>query len=137
LRRRGLRRAAEWMRQRLEGSDGLGAIFPPMIYTVIALRCLGVADDDPEMRLARQQLADLIIEENDTVRLQPCFSPVWDTALTLIGLADAMQHTRPNREARRETRVAVNQGIDWLLAKEVRQPGDWSLLNKGLEPGGW
>ena len=77
------------MLDHFEDSDGVGAIFPPMIYTVICLRCLGYADDSPEMRWALKQLDDLMIEEDDTLRLQPCFSPVWDTALTLNALADA------------------------------------------------
>ena len=77
------------MLEHFADSDGLGAIFPPMIYTVISLRCLGYADDSPEMHWALKQLDDLMIEEDDTLRLQPCFSPVWDTALTLNALADA------------------------------------------------
>jgi squalene-hopene/tetraprenyl-beta-curcumene cyclase len=123
-----LRKAAAWMRAHYEDSDGLGAIFPPMIYTVIALKCLGVPDDDPEFRWAMQQLDDLMIPEGDTLRLQPCVSPVWDTALTLIGLADAGLST---------DNTALRKGVDWLLAKEVRRPGDWSLANPDLEPAGW
>jgi squalene-hopene/tetraprenyl-beta-curcumene cyclase len=128
IRRLALKRAAEWMREHLRESDGLGAIFPPMIYTVISLRCLGIGDDAPEMKWALKQLEDLMIEEDDTLRLQPCFSPVWDTALTLNALADAelpCNHPAMERAAR------------WLLAKEVRQKGDWSLTNPRLEPGGW
>jgi squalene-hopene/tetraprenyl-beta-curcumene cyclase len=128
LRRRAVRRAAAWMRERLAHCDGLGAIFPPMIYTVVALRCLGVQDDDPEMVEARRVLDELIIEEDDTVRLQPCFSPVWDTALTLNALAEA---------GLRADDPAVRRAVEWLLALEVRQPGDWSVTNPGLEPGGW
>jgi squalene-hopene/tetraprenyl-beta-curcumene cyclase len=128
FRRRALRRAVAWMREHYEDSDGVGAIFPPMVYNVIALRCLGVPDDDPEFRWAMQQLADLMIPEGDTLRVQPCLSPVWDTALTLIGLADA--GTPPMA-------AAVRKGVDWLLAKEVRRPGDWSRANPHLEPGGW
>jgi squalene-hopene/tetraprenyl-beta-curcumene cyclase len=128
IRRRALAKAARWIRDRLVGSDGIGAIFPPMIYTVIAFRCLGVADDDPEMLEARRQLLDLMIEEDGTVRLQPCFSPVWDTALTLNALADAGLTVADE---------AVRRGVDWLLAREVRRPGDWSLANPGLEPAGW
>ena len=76
-----------------------------------------------------EQLDDLMIEEDDTLRLQPCFSPVWDTALTLNALADAgPDDGRAGRRAR---------GVDWLLAREVRTPGDWSLTNPDLEPGGW
>jgi squalene-hopene/tetraprenyl-beta-curcumene cyclase len=128
FRGRAVREAAAWMRDHYADSDGLGAIFPPMIYTVIALRCLGVPEDAPEFRWAVQQLDDLMIPQGDTLRLQPCVSPVWDTALSLIGLADA---GLPPRAA------AVRAGVEWLLAKEVRRPGDWSLANPGLEPGGW
>jgi squalene-hopene/tetraprenyl-beta-curcumene cyclase len=128
IRRLALKRAARWMRQRFADSDGLGAIFPPMIYTVVALRCLGVADDDPEMQWALKQLDDLMIEEGDTLRLQPCFSPVWDTALTLNALADAgMRGDVP----------ATSRAASWLLEREVSRRGDWSLTNPGLEPSGW
>ena len=73
-----------------------------MIYTVICLHCLGYADDAPEMRWALKQLDDLMIEEDDTLRLQPCFSPVWDTALTLNALADAgIARRAPSDSARR------------------------------------
>lgn len=99
-----------------------------MIYTVIALRCLGVADDDPEFVWAMKQLDDLMIPEGDTLRLQPCFSPVWDTALSLIALADA--GIAPESEA-------VTWGVEWLLDREVRRPGDWSRANPGVEPAGW
>ncbi len=128
IRRLALKRAAEWMREHLHESDGLGAIFPPMIYTVIVYRCLGIRDDAPEMQEALAQLEDFMIEEEDTIRLQPCFSPVWDTALTLNALADAdLPHDHP----------AIERAARWLLTKEVQQKGDWSLTNPGLEPGGW
>src|SRR3954453_7445902 len=80
------------------------------------------------MRRALGELEALMIEEADTVRLQPCFSPVWDTALTLNALADAgMPGDHP----------AVAAGARWLFEREVRRPGDWSFMNRGLEPGGW
>lgn len=128
VRRIALKRAVDWMMAHFRDSDGVGAIYPPIIYTIICLRCLGHDDDSPEMRWAMKQLTDLMIEEGDTVRFQPCFSPVWDTALTLIGLADA---------GLTEQRPAIAQGVQWLLAKEVRQPGDWSEVLPNLEPGGW
>jgi squalene-hopene/tetraprenyl-beta-curcumene cyclase len=128
FRGRAVRKAAKWMRAHYEDSDGLGAIFPPMIYTVIALKCLGVSEEDAEFRWAIQQLDDLMIPEGDMLRLQPCVSPVWDTALTLIGLADAGIPSRAE---------AIRSAVDWLLGKEVRRPGDWSLANPKLEPGGW
>jgi squalene-hopene/tetraprenyl-beta-curcumene cyclase len=128
VRRRAVAAAAAWMRERFEDSDGLGAIFPPMIYTVVALRCLGVHDDAPEMQWALQQLDDLMIEEGDTLRLQPCVSPVWDTALALNALSVAgLPAGHP----------AAAACAGWLVAREVRRRGDWALANPGLEAGGW
>lgn len=128
VRRAALRRAEAWMRARFAGSDGLGAIFPPIVYTIVCLRCLGHADDAPEMRWAIEQLDDLIIDDGETVRLQPCFSPVWDTALSLKALADAgVPGSHPT----------VGRAARWLLDREVRQPGDWCVSNPGVEPSGW
>ncbi|QEL15259.1 squalene--hopene cyclase [Limnoglobus roseus] len=128
FRRWALRKAVAWMRERFASSDGLGAIFPPMIYTVVVLKCLGVPETDPEYLWAMKQLDDLAIEEGDTLRLQPCVSPVWDTALSLIGATDAGQ---PGDSAESTAAVA------WLLDKEVRTPGDWVRTAKRCEPGGW
>jgi squalene-hopene/tetraprenyl-beta-curcumene cyclase len=128
LRRRAIQRCATWMREHLKNSDGLGAIFPPMIYTVIAFRCLGVPDDHPEMQYALKQLEDLMIEENDTIRLQPCVSPVWDTALALNALAAAQEPGDAQ---------AIEKSVGWLLDHEVQIRGDWSETNPHLEPGGW
>ncbi len=161
FRRRAIRRAARWMRERFQDSDGLGAIFPPMIYTVIALRCLGVPDDDAEMQWALKQLDDLMIEEDDTLRLQPCLSPVWDTALALNALGDAISPLSPvlrgeglgvrgvqrphlpltpnpsplSTGERGES--AIEKAAEWLLEREVRRFGDWSKTAPELEPGGW
>jgi squalene-hopene/tetraprenyl-beta-curcumene cyclase len=99
-----------------------------MIYTAICLRCLGYADDSPEMTWALKQLEDLMIEEGDRLRVQPCFSPVWDTALALNGLAAT---------GLRGNHPAVARAAEWLFNREVRRPGDWSVMNPGLEPGGW
>jgi squalene-hopene/tetraprenyl-beta-curcumene cyclase len=99
-----------------------------MIYTVISLRCLGYADDSAEMQWALKQLNDLMIEEDEKIRLQPCFSPVWDTALTLNALADA---------GVAENHSAIERAVSWLLDKEVRRPGDWSMQHPNLEPAGW
>jgi squalene-hopene/tetraprenyl-beta-curcumene cyclase len=137
IRRLALKRAAAWMCEHLQESDGLGAIFPPMVYTVIAFRCLGVRDDAPEMQWALAQLSALMIEEEDTLRLQPCFSPVWDTALTVNALADAAPLLASLHLEEGKVREAIQRAIQWLLTKEVRRKGDWSLTNPGLEPGGW
>jgi len=128
LRKAALSRAELWMRSHFAESDGLGAIFPPIIYTIISLRCLGLDDNSPEMQWAVKQLNDLMIEEETTLRVQPCFSPVWDTALTVNVLTDA------GLTGDNET---VENGVDWLLDREVRRAGDWSASNPDLEPGGW
>jgi squalene-hopene/tetraprenyl-beta-curcumene cyclase len=128
VRQEAIARAAAWMRAHFSDSDGLGAIFPPIIYTIVALRCLGVADDAPDMVYALKQLDDLMIEEEETLRVQPCFSPVWDTALALNALAMAGASGHES---------AATKAVRWLLEREVRRPGDWSLLNPHLEPAGW
>ena len=121
-------KAARWMIDRFEGSDGLGAIFPPIIWSVVALKCLGYDDDSAEVRSALDELDRLSIHEGRSTRLQPCQSPVWDTALSTIALRDAgVPSGHP----------AIRHAVDWLLQKEVRRKGDWSVLNPKMEPGGW
>jgi squalene-hopene/tetraprenyl-beta-curcumene cyclase len=127
-RRPAVEAAYRWMLEHLEGSDGLGAIFPPMIYTVIVLKAMGHADDTPLMTWALGHLEDLQIEEDGAVRLQPCVSPVWDTAIATIALADA---------GLADFHPALLRAVRWLLQKEVRRPGDWSVRRPGVEPSGW
>ena len=87
LRKLALKKAEKWMLERLEMSDGLGAIYPAMLNAIIALRCLGYSEDDPQVIRARDEFEKLGIEEpanaampEPTFRMQPCVSPVWDTA---------------------------------------------------------
>ncbi|MBM4072995.1 MAG: squalene--hopene cyclase [Planctomycetes bacterium] len=136
IRQLAIRKAEQWMIDHFAGSDGVGAIFPPIIYTIISLRCLGYADDSPEMSYALEKLDDLMIEDEATLRVQPCFSPVWDTALSLNALAISANQSAWIEEEERN-RYAINRGIRWLLQREVRDKGDWSLANPHLEPGGW
>jgi len=81
--------AVKWVMRRLEKSDGLGAIFPPIIWTVIALRCLGYAEESPEVQGQLKELEKLTIREKGTARLEPCRSPVWDTAISVNALREA------------------------------------------------
>ena len=127
-RKPGLNVATRWMLDHLDHSDGLGAIFPPMIYTVVALKALGYEEDSPLFLWALKQLEDLMIEEDGAVRLQPCVSPVWDTAIATIALA---QSGVP------EFHPALREAVDWLLEKEVRNPGDIQTVRPGVEPAGW
>lgn len=124
----GIRAAHRWMCDHFENSDGLGAIFPPMIYTVVALKALGYDPDDRLCVWAMEQLDDLLIEENGKVRIQPCVSPVWDTAIATIAVADA--DVVPDHPA-------LTRAVRWLVDKEVRGPGDWCVRRPGVEPSGW
>ncbi len=124
----GIRKAHRWMFDHFENSDGLGAIFPPMIYTVVALKCLGYEPHSAPMLWALRQLDDLLIEEGPKVRIQPCVSPVWDTAIAIIALADGRVS---------DDHPALFRAVRWLLAKEVRNPGDWCVRRPGIEPSGW
>jgi len=127
-RRHSLRRAERWILKRLEKSDGLGAIFPPIVNTLVALRCLGYPLDHPVMREQMHELEKLEIEDEDTLRLQPCKSPVWDTALALNAMiASGLEKDDPR----------VLDAARWLLEKEVREPGDWRMANPDGPVGGW
>jgi len=128
LRGRALKRAEEWILPRLEKSDGLGAIFPPIVNSIMALRCLGYPEDHPVIQNQVQELEKLEIEEGDTLRLEPCKSPVWDTALSLNALGESDDP---------ETRGRLEQGVEWLLSKEVKEPGDWKIKNPDASVGGW
>ena len=136
VRKKAIERSAQWMIEHFAESDGVGAIFPPIIYTIISLHCLGYATDTPEMQYALKQLDDLMIEEDDTLRIQPCFSPVWDTALSLNAMA-MVNLTSPERKRRDDSEQSMAAATHWLLEREVREPGDWSLMNPHLEPAGW
>jgi squalene-hopene/tetraprenyl-beta-curcumene cyclase len=128
FRRRALANAEAWVLARLVDSDGLGAIFPPIVNTVLALRCLGYADDDPAVIAQVAELERLVIEEADTVRLQPCRSPVWDTAIALHTLV-------ATGVDRSDARVLA--AARWLMDRECRTVGDWAAKARGTRPGGW
>ncbi len=128
LRRAALRRAERWILERLEKSDGLGAIFPPIVNTILALDCLGYSREDPIFKRQVAELEKLEIEEEDTLRVQPCLSPVWDTSLVLNALAESdFPGDHP----------ACERATEWLLSKEVVEPGDWRVKNPQGPIGGW
>jgi squalene-hopene/tetraprenyl-beta-curcumene cyclase len=134
LRRRAIQTAERWMIERFADSDGLGAIFPPVIWSAIALKALGYDDDSAEVRYNLRQLDDLVLGGDDSARLQPCRSPVWDTALTLRALAAAGVLVDDSR---------MRRGLSWLLDQEIRTPGDWTKTVRNVAtrsasgPGGW
>ncbi|HZU11103.1 MAG TPA: squalene--hopene cyclase [Pseudacidobacterium sp.] len=135
LRKIALKKAEKWMLERFEMSDGLGAIYPAMLNAIIALRCLGYSLDDPQVIRAMDEFEKLGIDApggtpdypEPTFRMQPCMSPVWDTAQAVFALGEAGV---PRSDAR------MLKAADWLLSKEVRHKGDWAM-KVHADPGGW
>jgi len=128
LRKIALKQAETWMLEHFKKSDGLGAIFPPMVNAVIALKLLGYEDHHPVFMQALMQLEGLEIVENGAMRMQPCLSPVWDTALAMTALHESGVP---------EDDFALIKGARWLVSKEVREPGDWKISNPEVPLGGW
>ncbi len=128
LRSIALKAAEEWMLEHFDMSDGLGAIFPGIMNSIIALRCLGYSLDDPQMIRAMDEFEALGIEEGDTFRMQPCKSPVWDTGYALFALGESgVPRTDPRMIA----------AADWTLKKQITHRGDWCAKNKKGQPAGW
>ena len=128
LRSQAIRAAQAWMLERFSKSDGLGAIYPAMMNAIFALDCLGYERDHPLMRRAMNEFYRFEIEERETLRMQPCLSPVWDTAIALYALLVA---GTPPEDSR------VVEAADWLLARQTTRKGDWQVKNRRAEPGGW
>ena len=123
-----LKRAEEWILARLEGSDGLGAIFPPIVNTIIALRCLGYSEDHPTIKRQVDELEKLEIEDEETLRIQPCFSPVWDTAMVINALVES---GTPRDDP------ALLAAATWMLDKRGNDYGDWRVKNPQRAAPGW
>lgn len=129
LRGLAMRHAEEWMLSRFVDSDGLGAIYPPIVWSRIALECLGYDAHSLEVRYCDQQLDDLVYDSEDGlhVRVQPCKSPVWDTTIAIRALDAAGVSTDDPH---------LQVATDWLLSKQVTRDGDWAQRTR-VEPGGW
>ena len=129
MRKRALEEAERWMLERIgQGSDGLAAVYPAMLNCLIALRVLGYSKDHPAYKKAAQDFAGLFVDGPEDFRIQPCLSPVWDTAITLIALAESGLPTDD---------PSLRRAAKWLLDKEVRIRGDWVLNNSHPEASGW
>ena len=129
FRRAALKKAEQWMLERFEGSDGLAAIFPAMLNSLIALKALGYPDDHPEVVRAAHELKKLEHETEDDVRIEPCFSPVWDTAIVAMCLRES---------GISENHPSVKRAAEWLMEREIRFYGDWVHKNPAtVEASGW
>lgn len=136
LRDAAIQQAADWMIGHMQGSGGLGAIYPAMANSVLALRCLGYSVDHPLVAKALREIEELEVYDHvhtehgkmDALHLQPCFSPIWDTALLINACIEA--GVSPDHPV-------LVKGADWLLARQTRTAGDWMVSAPGAKPGGW
>lgn len=127
-RNKAMRLCRDWILGHLPLSQGLGSIWPAMINAVMALSLLEFPDKKRILEEFLREIDALSVEEEDTLRVQPCWSPVWDTAIAVLGLREAgLSADDPS----------LLRAGEWILSKEVRRPGDWARANPEGSPGGW
>ena len=127
-RKSALRRAEKWIVGHQEADGSWGGIMLPWVYSLMALKSLGHDLSYPAIEKGLQGLDGFIVEDNETMRLQPATSPVWDTAWTAIAL---------KQSGLANDHQALLSAAQWLLNEEVRSYGDWRVKNRHTEPGGW
>ena len=128
-RQRALDQAVAWVGERLNGENGLGAIFPAMANSVMMYDALGIAADDPRRAIARKSIEKLLAVNDDEAYCQPCVSPIWDTGLAAHALLEA---------GGERTVAQVKRGLDWLVPMQVLNVrGDWIARRPNVRPGGW
>lgn len=126
-------RAMEFIRERLNGEDGLGAIYPAMANSLMAMDALGYPSDHPERLMVRRAIDRLLVTRENEVYLQPCVSPVWDTALALHAVLETRGQGIGGAQA-----PTVTEGCRWLRERQVLDvKGDWAVNRPDLRPGGW
>ena len=129
LHRHALKRAEQWFVERLNGLDGLGAIFPAMVNASLALKELGYPDDHPLRIQTRDALRALVIDQPGRTYVQPCMSPIWDTGLAALAL---------DASGEPEAVAAAGRGLDWLVERQITDaPGDWRRAVPDIPGGGW
>lgn len=128
LREEGLAAAEKWVLERQEASGDWGGIIPAMLNSLLALRALGYDVNDPIVQRGLESVDRFAIETEDWYRVQPCVSPVWDTALVMRALVDSsLEPDHP----------ALVAGGNWLIEKQILDYGDWAVKNKVGKPGAW
>ena len=129
LRQRAIATCEAWVRERLNGEDGLGAIYPAMANSVMMFDALGYPESDPGRAIARQSVENLLVIHEDEAYCQPCVSPVWDTALAAHAMLEAGGEANV---------VRAGAALDWLRPRQVLDvAGDWAEERPGVRPGGW
>jgi squalene-hopene/tetraprenyl-beta-curcumene cyclase len=128
LRNKAIREAKQWMVEHMERTEGLAAIYPSMMNSIFALMALGHGPDDPLTHREITEFSRFEIEDEQTIRLQPCVSPIWDTCIAMVALEEAgLPADHP----------ALIKAAEWTLSKQNLGGGDWQIKNKDAEPGGW
>ncbi len=129
MRRAATRRAEKWILERLNGEDGLGAIFPAMVNALEAMLLLGYPQDDPRVVTARRALEKLLVVGPSSAYCQPCVSPIWDTGLAALAMQD---------EGGSVAGISAERALHWLQAQQVLDgAADWQVSRPSLPPGGW
>lgn len=127
LRKKALMKAEKWFIKRLNGEDGLGAIFPAMVNAYEAMHVLGYAKDHPHYVEASEALKKLLVIQENSAYCQPCFSPVWDTAIAVLALQELKTEQK-----------AIEFALDWLQARQILTgEADWQDYQPDLAGGGW
>lgn len=129
LRQKSIDKAVAFFLERLNSEDGLGAIFPAMANSVMAMAALGFAKNDPRLLIAKQSIENLVIDRGHEAYVQPCVSPIWDTSLAAHALMEAGADPGAPR---------LKSALDWLVSKQILDvKGDWAVRRPDLRPGGW
>jgi squalene-hopene/tetraprenyl-beta-curcumene cyclase len=129
MRAHATRRAQDWVLERLNGEDGLGAIFPAMVNALEALAILGFESTDPRRVTAKRALQKLLVINSSNAYCQPCVSPVWDTCLAALAMQETGCPTAIDASVR---------ALNWLQSKQLLdEPGDWRVRRPNLRGGGW
>jgi squalene-hopene/tetraprenyl-beta-curcumene cyclase len=133
VRRRAIEAARAFVTERLNGEDGLGAIYPAMANAVMMFDVLGYPPDHPDAAIAWASVRRLLVIEEDRAYCQPCLSPVWDTGLAGLTMAEA-----GFIDGGGATSPCVADACTWLAERQINDVvGDWSVRRPGLAPGGW
>ncbi|MEM9288823.1 MAG: squalene--hopene cyclase [Pseudomonadota bacterium] len=129
LRQKAIDKALGFFTERLNGEDGLGAIFPAMANAVMAMEALGYPKDHPDLVIAKDSIKKLVTPGEGEAFCQPCVSPVWDTSLTAHALMEAGEGPAD---------APIKEACDWLIDREITETkGDWAINAPDLEPSGW
>jgi squalene-hopene/tetraprenyl-beta-curcumene cyclase len=129
MRERATRRAERWVLERLNGEDGLGAIFPAMVNALEMMVLRGYPADNPHRVTAKRALEKLLVVHESSAYCQPCVSPIWDTALAGLAMQEAGE---PHATA------AADRALAWLQERQLLDhPGDWQVRRPALAGGGW